>query len=266
MSGVKIVEGGYYLTHDGIVCGPAHYDPHPWRPAYPWLLPVHASCVHPDVQMEYSDDGHYLRAGSIDLHFDLATACVIRIDHGARDATAPAAPAEPASATPAGGGGGTPEGRDGGGARAALDTTTSWHWYAGRDEENYPIGPCDTRADALAAAIAEECGIRTRDAGGWELSIHLVEARKDPLRLAKWIDIDRMLELVEDDISESDRGSEHDDGPFFDLTTDQADDLEARIACACDEWQDAHAIRPQTWTFSALRNQEHVVVPLEARS
>ena len=143
----------------------------------------------------------------------------------------------------------------------ATDAPPPWHWYAGRDEEVYQIGPCDTREQALAEAIADELGIFDDADGQTKLSIHLVEARKDPLRLATWIDIERMLEHAEEAIIESDLGCEHDNGPFFDAAPEQEADLKARIARACDEWQAAHAIRPTTWTFTHMRNHEHVVVP-----
>lgn len=135
-----------------------------------------------------------------------------------------------------------------------------WKWYAGSDEENFSIGPCDTREEALAQATDERCGEFKDD--GWKLSIYLVEARKDPIRLADYIDVEQMLERADEAVSGSDRASEYDDLPYFDLSAQQIDDLIERIKRACDAWQAEHNIIPAMYTFSSCRKHEHVIIAL----
>ena len=113
MSGVQIVEGGYYLTAGGERVGPARYEPGPFTPHHPWKL--HFAKF--DVDVRYDADGHCWRAGPDEALLNLAAVW---------DGTEPPAPSERSSATPAGGGGSEgrarpaarPEGeaRDGGGA------------------------------------------------------------------------------------------------------------------------------------------------------
>lgn len=139
-----------------------------------------------------------------------------------------------------------------------------WKWFAGGNDEYFSIGPCDTRDEAIAEATQDCSGEFQDEADGkWKVGIHLVEARQDPLRLSRFVDVERMLERAEEDVSESDMVNYDfgDDGPFFKATPVQENDLEARIKKACDEWQDAHSIAYKPHTFSASRNHDYVVVP-----
>lgn len=135
-----------------------------------------------------------------------------------------------------------------------------WQWWAGSGDECYTVGPCDSRDDAISEATGECLGEFEQD-GEWKLSFHICEARKDPLNLSDWImDIDELLERAEESVGDSDRASEYDDPPYFDCTKEQQADLERRIKLACDDWQKAHGLVFTTWTFSASRNHEQVVV------
>lgn len=123
-------------------------------------------------------------------------------------------------------------------------------------------GPCATRDEAIEDARLDACGEFQDEDGTWKVGVHVVEARQDPLRLADWIDVERMLECAEDQLAESDRVSyEHDDGPWFEATKEQEADIVKRIERACDEWQAAHGLVFTCRTFSASRNHESVVVP-----
>lgn len=136
-----------------------------------------------------------------------------------------------------------------------------WKWWGGVDEEVCTYGPCETKEQVIAEAVADGAGEFQAEDGTWKVGVHVVEARKDPLRLADWIvDIDDLLERAEDRVSDSDRSSEYDNPPYFDCTKAQQDDLANRIKAACDDWQTAHGLTFITWTFSATRNHEHVVV------
>jgi hypothetical protein len=138
-----------------------------------------------------------------------------------------------------------------------------WQWWAGSTEEWCTVGPENTREAIIQAATNDTLGEFQHEEGGWNLGFHIVEARSDPLRLADWIESDRLLERAEDSMADSDRtSSEYDDGPWFDCTPEQEKDLEARVKRACDEWQAAHGLTFACATFSHTRNNEHVVVEL----
>lgn len=111
MSGVQIVEGGFYFTKEGDVVGPARYEPGPFTPHHPWKLRF----AKYGVDVRYSTDGRYWRPSSDDVLLDLTDVW---------DGTETPAPAESASATPAGGGGGSGEARDGGGA-SGIDAAST---------------------------------------------------------------------------------------------------------------------------------------------
>jgi hypothetical protein len=136
-----------------------------------------------------------------------------------------------------------------------------WKWWSGHDEENFALGPFDTRQEAIDAAQHDACGEFQDVDDVWKVGVHLVEARKDPLRLADFIDVEGMLERAEESVSDSDRASEYDDPPYFEITPAQESALTERIKTICDEWQAQFGIRPETYTFSAMRNSEYVVVP-----
>jgi hypothetical protein len=135
-----------------------------------------------------------------------------------------------------------------------------WGWWAGYNEEYCTIGPCGSREEVIAAATAEAMGeFQTAD-GDWKLGFWICEAEQRPLRLADWIEVDRLLERAEEVLSDSDRvGCEGDDGPWFEVTVAQEADLHKRIAATCDEWQAAHGLVFTCKAFSASRHHTHVV-------
>ena len=144
-----------------------------------------------------------------------------------------------------------------------VPTTSAWQWWAGSDEEWCTVGPEDTREAIIQAATNDSLGEFEREGGGWNLGFYIVEARQDPLRLADWVEADRLLERAEEGMADSDRvSSEYDDGPWFECTPEQEKDLEERVKRACDEWQAEHRLVFSCATFSHTRNREHVVVEL----
>ncbi|NTG85841.1 hypothetical protein G6L15_06715 [Agrobacterium rhizogenes] len=144
-----------------------------------------------------------------------------------------------------------------------IQTSVSqWQWWAGDNEEWMSVGPCVSREEAIAAATDECVGEFKDDDGQWKLSIHVVEARQDPLRLADWIGADRLLEMADDQLCDSDRVShEYEEGPWFAASTEQEADLAERIKRACDDWQAAHGLMFKSSTFTHTRNKDGVVVP-----
>lgn len=141
-------------------------------------------------------------------------------------------------------------------------SNTGWKWWTGTNDEIMTYGPHDTREDAIREAQEDRIGEFQDKDGTWKIGCHVVEACQDPLRLADWIDADRLLELAEDRLSDSDRvAADEDRGPFFECTPEQEKDLAERIARGCDEWQAEHGLVFTCRTFSAMRNAEYVVVP-----
>lgn len=136
-----------------------------------------------------------------------------------------------------------------------------WKWWGGPDEEVCIYGPFDTKEEVIAEAVSDGTGEFQAEDGSWKVGVHVCEARKDGLRLADWImGAFELLERADESVSDSDRASENDDPPYFDTTKDQQDDLERRLKSACDEWQTAHGLVFKTFTFSAARKHEHIVV------
>ncbi|WP_417724605.1 hypothetical protein [Salipiger sp.] len=142
-----------------------------------------------------------------------------------------------------------------------------WHWWAGVGDEWFTVGPCPTREAAIQDMMDDGTAEFLDTSEGhpvWTHSFHIAEARQDPLRLADWIGLETILERADEWLADSDRVlSENDDGPWFEATAAQAEDLQDRISRACDEWQAAHGLVFTSRTFSHQRNEEHVVVPTE---
>lgn len=136
-----------------------------------------------------------------------------------------------------------------------------WSWWAGTNDEMFAFGPHKSREDAIEEARNDCAGEVQNAKGEWVIGVHLVEATNPPLRLAQWAEADRLLELAEEGIFDSDRvSSEYDDGPFFECTQAQENDLITRVKRACDEWQAAHGLVFTCHSFQRTRNKEYVEV------
>lgn len=143
-------------------------------------------------------------------------------------------------------------------------TEGEWGWWAGTNEEWMTVGPCATREHAIDEMVQDGSGEfldNSQDPPVWKNSIYVCEARQDPLRLADWIGADWILERADESLADSDRVScEHDDGPWFEATPEQEEDLKERLKRACDEWQEAHGLSFTSQTFSHSRNAESLIV------
>ena len=141
--------------------------------------------------------------------------------------------------------------------------TSEWQWWAGSSAEDYmTIGPCATRQQAIEEAVNDGFGEwldESKDPPAWKNTFHVCECRQDPLRLADWIDADWILERAEESLADSDRVScEFDDGPWFECTPEQEDDLKSALRKACDDWQVRHNLQFHSNTFSHSRNHEDI--------
>ena len=142
-------------------------------------------------------------------------------------------------------------------------TTDGWGWWASADADNYTVGPEPTRQAVIQAAVDDELGYDDRPENDPRCVFHICEARQDPICLSDWIQANRILERADDNLSGSDRVSEYDEPPYFDVTREQEADLIRRLKTACDEWQDAHGLVFVMHQFSDSRNEETVTVKLE---
>ena len=116
-----------------------------------------------------------------------------------------------------------------------------WKWYSGPDGETFTSGPFNTREQAIAELDGE---------GGY-----VILARKVPLRLSGYFDVDTFLEQAEE--SAYDMANEDGD-PLFDVTKDQQEDLQARVRTAIEAWQYAHGLTFMPWSFSETKNLEKI--------
>lgn len=131
-----------------------------------------------------------------------------------------------------------------------------WKWYASSDEEIYTVGPCDSRQEVVDAATSDELGY---DHESQTMVFHIMEAKKDPLDLARYVSTDRLLEEINERIYEDDYGSEIDDY-LASLTKEQEADFDRCIREAIREWQQRNGIVVKTWTFFHTRNREAISV------
>ena len=127
--------------------------------------------------------------------------------------------------------------------------STNKLWYHTTDPEGFWHGKCATREDAVADGRSYYDGD----------PFCVAWAVNDPIRLADWIDADRLLERAEDRLADSDRVcGEFDDDIVFRVTPAQERDLEDRIKRVCDEWQAAHNLVFTFNTFSAMGEPEWI--------
>lgn len=137
----------------------------------------------------------------------------------------------------------------------------NYKWYGGYNDEECQYGPYSAKEEVISEAVDDRMGEFQDEDGKWKIGVHICEARNEPLRLADWVESDRLLERADEDVYESDRVSgDYDDGIVFKCTPEQERDLQQRIKAACDEWQAAHGLVFTVRTFSHTRSHEYVVV------
>lgn len=124
-----------------------------------------------------------------------------------------------------------------------------WQWWWSRDEETYS-GPHDTR----------EAAIEDARESGEEESVHIMEARKGDIQLARYFD-QAGIERYIDDLEEGAFTDYQGDGgePLTEgISSEQWAALAARLQPVVDDWQRVNGIVITPWAFAATRNGEHV--------
>ena len=123
-----------------------------------------------------------------------------------------------------------------------------YFWWAGRDDENFTVGPCSTREEAI------ERGNEDFDEG-----FYIVEAYQRPVDFAEMFNADDAIaRWLEDD----DQVCTEDGEAPFDLTADQLHDLQTSVRLTIRNW----AIRSdlanlKVYWFAGQRNEEHIPAP-----
>lgn len=137
--------------------------------------------------------------------------------------------------------------------------TGEWKWYASADGEVFTVGPCDSREQAIEEAKENELGYR--EDGVATVSFDIVEAFKAPIDLADMIDLQDIIERFEDcnDLILDEDGESCLSG----LTTEQGEELSARLKQAARDWQAERGIVITPWRFTKTRNDETITITLE---
>lgn len=148
-----------------------------------------------------------------------------------------------------------------------MVSQTDFHWYASADAERYTIKE-DTRDAVIAAATAERMGEETGEDGQLRLFFYIAEASKYDLRIADYAlpsDDEDLWETVEENAAQWDFGNP--DGgtdELFSCAIEARKDLLQRLKATCEQWQADHNLSWSSWAFAISRNEETIVIPLEA--
>lgn len=126
-----------------------------------------------------------------------------------------------------------------------VSENENWSWWVGSCDERYHT-ECDSREEAVRIAKEEYDGA------------HIVEACKPSnIKLSGYFDAHGFMEDA-DENAWDDHGDPEGDGPVFDATPDQRNDLQVMVRAAMDAWQDKHGLNFTGWRFSAARNHEYI--------
>lgn len=117
-------------------------------------------------------------------------------------------------------------------------------WWAGTNDESYEHGPLDTREEAIEALDGY---------GGY-----ICQAEIKPLRLSKWVRLDQLLEMGDDEFFDSDRCGEADEESPFQVSPKLEADLISRIEATIDQWQEEHELKFVPRTFSNQTDPERI--------
>lgn len=139
-----------------------------------------------------------------------------------------------------------------------------WGWYASTDGgEIYRLGPKDSR-EALLEAIRDECaGEYQRAPGEWRLQAEIAYCQVNHVDLARWLDVDRLLEDLGEVLEDSGEGTTEysDRHPLEEITAAQAEELGRALRATIRAWQARHRLALQCWNFADVVKRETVDLP-----
>lgn len=136
-------------------------------------------------------------------------------------------------------------------------------WYAGRDEEVLPIGPCDSREQVISEAISSEVWSENDDG---TCVIFIGKYVKQRVNLSKYFDAEDFLERTSERMDDNGDGSNEDGDhhPINEISGADTADLEIAVREAIWKWQRDKGLQLKCWWMDSVGGEEVVTVPLPA--
>ena len=119
-----------------------------------------------------------------------------------------------------------------------------WAWWVGSSDEFF-TQECETRAEAVEVARDEFEGA------------YICEAITEAVSLSSYFCAHPFIEEVEEQ-NEPDLLGEYGEGPIFDCSIEQIEDLEHMVRAAIDAWQKKHKLQFVPFVFTSMRNDEFI--------
>lgn len=141
-----------------------------------------------------------------------------------------------------------------------MSDEQEWGWWASSNEEDYTIGPCDTRDQAIAEAISSEVGYDYSRKDKHVMKFHVIEARKAEGRLSEMFDGAEWLDDLEGNKLYDEYNEWSDTGPCEHI---DAYAVTAVVQNALKEWEDREGVRVKLYRFAECRNAEWVTKEFE---
>lgn len=140
-----------------------------------------------------------------------------------------------------------------------------WQWWAGWNDDEMTVGPCEDRAGIIQTAREDGVGIYRRGPEytprTWR-AFHIVEGLQDNMDLAAQFSVTDWLETVRDETEEM--ASADGDHPLDVIATDEEKraELQAVVRAAIREWQVRHGLKLTGYGFADSRNDELIDEPV----
>lgn len=144
----------------------------------------------------------------------------------------------------------------------------AWGWWAGQSDEWFEVGPCDTRADAIIEAAADEIGRYQRPGeSAARLHLHVARAQVQHINLAQWFgpdDIKFWLERAGERMDENGAGADFDGNhhPLAEISNQDVADLLASIRSAIWHWQERKGYPLRSAWLINMTEVETIDIPL----
>lgn len=160
-------------------------------------------------------------------------------------------------------------------ALAAQVHPNEWKWYAGTDDERFDIGPCDTRDQVIAEALAQRIGEVSEEVSEdvtdpetgvltnrlYRHRFYVLEAvPHGPVELDGYFDAANWFDELENGPL-ADLGDSDGNPMLADITKAQGADLTDRIQAVIRQWQVDHNITISAWAFAQSAKAEFVDLP-----
>lgn len=131
-----------------------------------------------------------------------------------------------------------------------------WVWWASADDEDYTVGPRESREKVIEAAK----GMLLGDYGDGAQIFFVMEVleMKNP-KISNYINFEELLVSTIERLEE-DLGDPVSDIELVPISLKQKNDLIHRIRKTVDEWQEESDVRPSRIIFANYRNREKIII------